>query len=138
MTIFQIGPNWKHQILQNDKINATKKLKLTVGKVENIVKNGENDGYKHFLLSHIFKRPLPWGHQKSGLCGKELTHSHTVTPFDAPGKLAFLKTLWEKEKFLLFLQCFLLVWITFCHFHQIWNCHLQSLSIRKSLKFVIW
>ena len=27
-----------------------------------------------------------------------LTHSHTMTPFDAPGKQAFLKTLWEKEK----------------------------------------
>ena len=34
------------------------------------------------------------------LYGKELTHSHTMTPFDAPGKQAFLKTLWEKEKLL--------------------------------------
>ena len=31
--------------------------------------------------------------------GKELTHSHTMTPFDAPGKQAFWK-LWEKEKLL--------------------------------------
>ena len=28
----------------------------------------------------------------------QLTHSHTMTPFEAPGKQAFLKTLWEKEK----------------------------------------
>ena len=26
---------------------------------------------------------------KMGLCGKELTHSHTKTPFDASGKEAF-------------------------------------------------
>ena len=29
-----------------------------------------------------------------------LTHSNTVTPFDAPGKQSLLKTLWEKEKLL--------------------------------------
>ena len=27
---------------------------------------------------------------------------------------------------------------TFNHFHQIWNCHLQTLSVWKSLKFVVW
>ena len=30
----------------------------------------------------------------------ELTHTHTMTPFDSPGKQAPLKTLWEKEKLL--------------------------------------
>ena len=49
-----------------------------------------------------------------------------------------LKTLWEKEQFLLFPQCFLTLWRTFCHFHQIQNCPLQTLSIWKSLKFVVW
>ena len=34
----------------------------------------------------------------------------------------------RNEQFLLFPQCFLPVWITFFHFHQIWNCHLQTLS----------
>ena len=34
------------------------------------------------------------------LCGKELTHSRTMTPFDACGKEVFGKTLWEKEKLL--------------------------------------
>ena len=26
----------------------------------------------------------------------------------------------------------------FCYFHQIWNCRLQTLSVWKILKFVIW
>ena len=42
------------------------------------------------------------------------------------------------EQFLLFPQCFLLVWITFCHFRQIWNCRLQTLSVWMILKFVVW
>ena len=37
---------------------------------------------------------------KIGISGKGLTHSHTMTPFDAPGKQTFLKILWEKEKLL--------------------------------------
>ena len=58
-----------------------------------------------------------------------------MTPFDAPWKQVFLKTLWEKEKlqYLLFQQCFLLVGITFCHFYLISNCRLQTLSVWKSL-----
>ena len=68
-----------------------------------------------------------------------------------------LKTLWEKEKlhyryfentvgkkeiarneqFLLFPQCFLPIWRTFCHFHRIQNCRLQTLLVWKSLKFVV-
>ena len=44
----------------------------------------------------------------------------------------------RNEQFLLFPQCFLPVWQTFCHFHQSWNCRLQTLSVWKSLKFVVW
>ena len=44
----------------------------------------------------------------------------------------------RNEQFLLFPQCFLSFWITFCHFCQIWNCRLQTLSVWKSLKFVVW
>ena len=44
----------------------------------------------------------------------------------------------RNEQFLLFTQCFLPVWRTFCHFHQILNCCMQSLSVWKSLKFVVW
>ena len=32
--------------------------------------------------------------------GEGLTHSHTMTPFDAPGKQAFWKHCGEKEKLL--------------------------------------
>ena len=48
------------------------------------------------------------------------------------------KTMWEKEKFLLFPQCLLTCWWTFWHFHHILNCHLQTLSVWKSLKFFVW
>ena len=43
-----------------------------------------------------------------------------------------------QEQFLLFLQCRLPVWRSFCHFHQIQSCRLQTLSIWNSLKFVLW
>ena len=44
----------------------------------------------------------------------------------------------RNEQFLLFPQCFLPIWRTFCHFHEIWNCRLQTLSVWKNLKFVVW
>ena len=42
------------------------------------------------------------------------------------------------EQFLLFPQCFQSVWRTFCHCRKVQNCRLQTLSIWKSLKFVVW
>ena len=55
---------------------------------------------------------------------KPLSHSHTITPFDAPGNKPFENTVGKgeiarNEQFLLFPQCFLPVWITFFHFCQI-------------------
>ena len=44
----------------------------------------------------------------------------------------------RNEQFLLFPQCFLPFWRTFRHFHQTLKCRLQTLSVWKSLKFVIW
>ena len=44
----------------------------------------------------------------------------------------------RNEQFLLFPQCFLSLWRTFCHFRHTKNCRLQSLSVWKSLKFVVW
>ena len=41
------------------------------------------------------------------------------------------------EQFLLFPQCFLPILRTFCHFCQIWNCRLTTLSVWKGLKFVV-
>ena len=51
-------------------------------------------------------------------------NSHTMTPFDAPGKKPFENTVGKEEiarnkQFLLFTHCFLPVWITFFHFRQI-------------------
>ena len=38
----------------------------------------------------------------------------------------------RNKQFLLFPQCFLPFWITFCHFRQVRNCRLQTLSVWKS------
>ena len=59
-------------------------------------------------------------------------------------RTSLLKTLWEKEKLLVTINfsfshsVFFPFWIAFCYFHQIWNCHLQALSVWKRLKFVVW
>ena len=42
----------------------------------------------------------------------------------------------HNKQFLLFPLCFLPFQRAFCHFHQIWNCCLQTLWVLKSLKFV--
>ena len=52
-----------------------------------------------------------------------LTHSHTMTLFDTLNK-PFENTLGKgkiarNEQFLIFLQCFLPIWITYCHFCQL-------------------
>ena len=44
----------------------------------------------------------------------------------------------RNEQFLHIPQCFLPVWKSFCHFHQILNCRLQTVSDWKCLKFVVW
>ena len=41
------------------------------------------------------------------------------------------------EQFLFFSQCFLPVWRIFSSFHLILDCHLQTVSVWKSLKFVV-
>ena len=61
---------------------------------------------------------------------------HTDT-FWHPLETSLLKTLWEKEK-LLITSNFSFFHSVFCHFRQIWNCRLQTLSVWKSLKFVVW
>ena len=45
-----------------------------------MVRGGENAGDKHFF---------PFSHNVFYPVGHCLTHSHTKTPFDAPGKHAF-------------------------------------------------
>ena len=56
---------------------------------------------------------------------------------------SLLKTLQEKEKLLItsnfsFSQCFVPFWEISCHFHQVQNCLLQTLSVWKSQKFIVW
>ena len=47
-TKFQTCPNSQH--FADDNIIVTQKLKLTFGRIENIVGKGENAGNQHFLL----------------------------------------------------------------------------------------
>ena len=44
----------------------------------------------------------------------------------------------RNEQFLLFPQCFLAFWRTCCRFPQIQNCHLQIISVWKSLDIFVW
>ena len=44
----------------------------------------------------------------------------------------------RNEQFLLSQQCFLPFLRTLCYSHKIQNCCLQTLSVWRSLKFVIW
>ena len=55
--------------------------------MENIVTKGENSCNGHFLVLAVFSKALSFSVVKS--CYYLLTHSHTMTPFDAPGKQAF-------------------------------------------------
>ena len=41
------------------------------------------------VLTSYFYLVLNWKSPKIGISSKELMHSHTMTPFDAPGKQAF-------------------------------------------------
>ena len=66
-----------------------------------------------------------------------------MTPLTPLGTKPFENTVGKgeialNEQFLLVPQCFLPICITFCHFRQIWNCRLQTLSVWKSVKFVVW
>jgi hypothetical protein len=57
---------------------------------------------------------------------------------------SLLKTQWEKEKLLVTSNfsfshsVFYLFWKHLYHFQQIWNCRLQTLSVWKRLKLVVW
>ena len=44
----------------------------------------------------------------------------------------------HNEQFVLFRQCFLSICRTLHHFQQIQNCCLQTLSVWRILKFVVW
>ena len=78
----------KLKALADDKINVTKKLTIATGRVEDIVGKGVNADYHHFFLfplcfEKVLINPFP--------------HNDT---FCRPWETSLLKTLWEKEKFL--------------------------------------
>ena len=52
----------KLKAFAEDKINVTEKLKFVLGRVENIVRKGENAGHQHFLL-------FPQSFQKASYTG---------------------------------------------------------------------
>ena len=53
------SPNHKLKAFANSKSNlADKKKKIVLGRVVDMVEKGENAGYQHFLLFHVFKRHL--------------------------------------------------------------------------------
>ena len=75
----------------------------------------------HFLIDPFPKRALVF------TCLQDKSFENTV----GKGEIA------HYEQFLLFPQCFLSVWRAFCHFQQILK-KMQTLSVWKSLKFVVW
>ena len=98
--------------------------------VENIVRKGEIACNKQFLLFSVFSTQYD-------SCFLFYIH---FNPF--PNKPWFLRVcsiffennvgkgeIARYEQFLLFPQCFLPIWMTFCHFHYIWNCRLQTFWI---------
>ena len=101
--------------------------------------------------SHKKTKPIQWGSNPGPLDYKSntLPLSH-VGPFPKQALastclqyMSFENTVGKGEiahnkQFLLFPQCFLPNWRTVCHLHQIWNCHLQTLSIWKGVKVGVW
>ena len=114
-------------------------------RVENTGGKGEIAPYEQFLLfPQCFEKAFFPGASK-GVIVWEWVNMQSAFHYTIPTKWHFLMPLGNKpfentvgKAEIAGNECFLPVWITFCHFRQIWNCCLQSLSIRKSLKFVIW
>ena len=68
------------------KLNEAQMMISVFDRVENILGKGQNVGNQHFLL---FLKCFQNSSTGVGWVGGSLTHSHTMTPFDAPGKQAF-------------------------------------------------
>ena len=105
-----------------------------------------------FLLYVTTTRRIPYRHVTSSVLTKlsfwTTDHKILILSQISPGFLpvcstSLLKTLWEKEKLLMTSSfsfshsVFYPFWRTFCHFHKTQNCRLQTLSVWKSLKFVV-
>ena len=74
----------------DDNFKFDEHLRRFSKRVENTVGKGEIACHEQFLLiPQCFQKTLLQTRKNQGLFGKGLTHSHTMTPFDAPGKQAF-------------------------------------------------
>ena len=52
----------KLKVFSDDKLNATQKLEVALGRVENLMRKGDNAGFQHFSFSHsVFKCLLSQG-----------------------------------------------------------------------------
>ena len=110
------------------------------------MEGGEIAHFEQFVLSHsVFRRLALHTRKNQGLFGKGLRNIF-VYPFPKQGLvftclkyMSFESSVGKREiarneQFLLFPQCFLSIWRNFFLFHQIWNYHLQTLLVWKSLK----
>ena len=114
-------------------------------RVGNLVRKGEIACYKQFLLfSQCCPQLYIFSASKCGIVWKG------VNPFqNKPWFFTFLQCrsfentvgkgeIALNEQFLLFPSVFYPVWRTSYYFHQIKNCRLQTFSVWKSPKFVVW
>ena len=108
--------------------------------------------YTNQIVRHVFEQVVNilLEKEKKLLCSCFSYCLNIFNPF--PNKPWFLrvcitsllKTLWEKEKLLVtsnfsFSQSvFYHILRSFCHFHQISNCRLETFWVWKSLKFAVW
>ena len=127
---------WRVDSLPNNVSNKTKsKTKLNAVKMINIYLWWFILVTSIFSLSHsVFKSCLPQACEPFPKQSLVLRVCST----------SLLKTWWEKEQLLITSSfsfshsVFYPFWRTFCHFYQTWNCRLQTPSVWKSLKFVVW
>ena len=120
----------------------TQKWKFDLGRVKTLREKEKMLVTSIFSFSHnVFKRLLFQGCLKSKLCGKELTHYHTMSHFDALKIYIAVENIVRKgeiacsRQFLLFSQCFPLYMALACHFKCTLKFRLQFVSLWASLKF---
>ena len=100
-----------------DKINVAQILENHSARKENYVGNGKNSDYQHFIL---FPQCFLMS-SSTALCFYPITLSQTSPWLYVSAYKSFENTVGKgeiscSEQFLLFQQCFLPFWKTFCHF----------------------
>ena len=116
--------------------------------VENTVGKGEIARYEQFLLfPQCFQKACFPGASKGVIVWEWVNRLNPLPNkplFLCVCRASLLKTVWEKEKLLITSNSYFSrsVFYTFCELsailHQIKNYCLQTLSVWKSLKFVVW